>query len=191
MPSALEWTFWIALVVGIYPYVLYPLFAAVFAKLQRRAVRAAAISPRVSIVISAYNEVRHIEATVRNKIAQDYPAELLEILVVSDGSTDGTDELMTRLAQEDSRVTFIRQDPRRGKTAALNLALARVQGEIVVFSDANSIYQPDTVRKLVTNFADPTVGYVTGKMIYVNPDGSIVGDGCSALHALRELAARA
>ncbi len=180
MPSALEWTFWIALLIGIYPYVVYPLLAAILAKLRQRAVRAAAISPRVSIVISAYNEVRHIEGTVRNKMAQDYPAELLEILVVSDGSTDGTDEVMTRLAQEDPRITFIRQDPRRGKTAALNLALARVTGEIVVFSDANSIYQPDTVRRLVANFADPTVGYVTGKMIYVNPDGSIVGDGCSA-----------
>jgi glycosyltransferase involved in cell wall biosynthesis len=180
MPGALEWVFWIALVVGIYPYVLYPLLAALLAKLQRRAVKVAAIAPRVSIVISAYNEVRHIEATVRNKLAQDYPAQLLEIIVVSDGSTDGTDDVMTKLAEEDSRVVFFRQDPRRGKTAALNLALARAQGEIVVFSDANSMYQPDTVRKLVANFADPSVGYVTGKMIYVNPDGSIVGDGCSA-----------
>ena len=77
-------------------------------------------------------------------------------------------------------VHLIRQEPRAGKTLALNLAVGRAKGEIIVFSDANSSYSPDALRCLVENFNDPEVGYVTGKMIYTNPDGSPVGDGCTA-----------
>ena len=75
---------------------------------------------------------------------------------------------------------LLRQEPRSGKTSALNLAMSRARGEVIVFSDANSLYEPQALRRLVANFADPKVGYVTGKMIYVNPDGSMVGDGCSS-----------
>jgi cellulose synthase/poly-beta-1,6-N-acetylglucosamine synthase-like glycosyltransferase len=78
------------------------------------------------------------------------------------------------------RVRLLRQQPRQGKTAGLNLAMREARGEIIVFADANSIYRPDAIAKLARNFADPKVGYVTGKMVYVNPDGSLVGDGCSA-----------
>jgi cellulose synthase/poly-beta-1,6-N-acetylglucosamine synthase-like glycosyltransferase len=87
---------------------------------------------------------------------------------------------LQRLAAEFRRATYFRQEPRRGKTAALNSLVERARGEIIVFADANSMYRPDTVRQLIANFADPTVGYVSGKMIYVNPNGSIAGDGCSA-----------
>src|SRR5690606_23976479 len=125
-------------------------------------------------------EARYIGATIRNKLAQDYPAEQLNVIVVSDDSSDGTDEIVRRIASETGRVRLLRQEPRRGKTAALNLAMEQADGEIVIFADANSIYRPDTVSKLVRNFADRTVGYVTGKMVYTNPDGALVGDGCSA-----------
>jgi cellulose synthase/poly-beta-1,6-N-acetylglucosamine synthase-like glycosyltransferase len=179
--TLLVWSFWILLLVGIYPYVLYPLFVAALGKLLRRKVAASdGYLPRVTVLTAAFNEARHIEATVRNKLSQDYPAELLDVIVVSDESTDGTDDIVARIAAGDSRVQLMRQVPRAGKTSALNLAMPRVRGEIVVFADANSIYRADTLRKLVRNFADPGVGYVTGKMLYVNPDGSLVGDGCSA-----------
>jgi len=111
--------------------------------------------------------------------------------VVSDGSTDGTDQVLTRLALQDARITFFRQEPRAGKTAALNQLLERARGEIVVFADANSMYRSDTVRQLVTPFADPHVGYASGRMLYVDPEGSLVGDGCTAYmryeNALRAL----
>jgi cellulose synthase/poly-beta-1,6-N-acetylglucosamine synthase-like glycosyltransferase len=136
--------------------------------------------PRVTVLTAAFNEARHIEATVLNKLRQDYPAGLLDVIVVSDESTDGTDDIVARIAAGDARVRLMRQVPRSGKTSGLNLAMPQVCGEIVIFADANSIYRPDTVRRLVRNFADPRVGYVTGKMLYVNPDGSLVGDGCSA-----------
>lgn len=177
----LEWLFWCSVIVGIYPYAIYPLCVYVVGCLRARTIaRDEAFLPRVTVITAAFNEARFIEATVRNKLAQDYPAGRLEVLVVSDSSEDGTDEIVQRIAAEDARVRLIRQSPRQGKTAGLNLAMPQAAGEIVVFADANSIYRPDTIRKLVRNFADPDVGYVTGKMVYVNPDGSLVGDGCSA-----------
>jgi len=180
MSDFLEITFWICLALGIYPYAIYPFLAAVMAKVRSRPVQSGAITPRVTVVISAYNEAKHIEATVLNKLEQDYPSELLDVIVASDGSTDGTDEILKQLVTRTGRVKYFRQEPRAGKTAALNSLVERAAGEIVVFSDANSMYRADTIRHLVRSFADPAVGYVTGKMVYVNPDGSLVGDGCSA-----------
>jgi len=186
MLASAELVFWVCLAIGLYPYAGYPLCVALLRAIRPRRVRAAPITPRVTVVISAYNEASHIEATVRNKLDQDYPPGLLDVMVVSDGSTDGTDQVLTSLAQQDPRVTFFRQEPRAGKTAALNRLLERAQGEIIVFADANSMYRPDTVRRLVAPFADPDVGYASGRMVYVDPQGSLVGDGCyeNALRAL-------
>ena len=191
MLAPAELAFWMCLAIGLYPYAGYPLCVALLRAIRPRPVRAAPITPRVTVVISAYNEAAHIEATVGNKLDQDYPCELLDVMVVSDGSTDGTDQALTRLAQQDPRMAFFRQEPRAGKTAALNCLLERAQGEIIVFADANSMYRPDTVRRLVAPFADPDVGYASGRMVYVDPQGSLVGDGCTAYmryeNALRAL----
>ncbi len=177
----LEWIFWILLLLGVYPYVLYPIAVKLLGGvLQRRVAASDDYLPRVTVITAAFNEAAHIEATVRNKLQQDYPAGLLDVIVVSDESVDGTDEIVARIAAESPGVRLLRQVPRQGKTSGLNLAMPEARGDIVVFADANSIYRPDTIRQLVRNFADPKVGYVTGKMVYVNPDGSLVGDGCSA-----------
>jgi cellulose synthase/poly-beta-1,6-N-acetylglucosamine synthase-like glycosyltransferase len=180
MLAQAEIAFWVCLAIGLYPYAGYPLCIALLRAIRPSSVRSAPITPRVTVVIAAYNEAAHIEATVRNKLNQDYPPELLDVMVVSDGSTDDTDQVLTRLALQEVRMTFIRQEPRAGKTAALNRLLARARGEIVVFADANSMYRPDTVRRLVAPFADPEVGYASGRMLYVDPRGSLVGDGCTA-----------
>ncbi|MCL4779086.1 MAG: glycosyltransferase family 2 protein [Gammaproteobacteria bacterium] len=173
----METLFWISAAWVTYVYAGYPLLAWLLSALVGRRVRKAEITPRVTVLTAAYNEAACIGRTVQNKLDQDYPAGLLDVIVVSDESVDGTDEIVASLGP---RVQLIRQSPRAGKTAALNLAVARAAGEILVFSDANSMYAPDTIRRLVSNFADPAVGYVTGKMVYVNEDGSLVGDGCSA-----------
>jgi cellulose synthase/poly-beta-1,6-N-acetylglucosamine synthase-like glycosyltransferase len=180
MPAPAELVFWVCLAIGMYPYAGYPLCVALLRAIRPRPVRTAPITPRVTVVIAAYNEASHIEATVHNKLNQDYPPGLLDVMVVSDGSTDGTDQVLMRLALQDARITFIRQEPRAGKTAALNRLLERARGEIIVFADANSMYRPDTVRRLVAPFADPDVGYASGRMLYVDPRGSLVGDGCTA-----------
>jgi cellulose synthase/poly-beta-1,6-N-acetylglucosamine synthase-like glycosyltransferase len=191
MPTSAELVFWTCLAVGVYPYAGYPLCLVLLRAVRARAVRAAPITPHVTVVISAYNEEAHIEATVRNKLEQDYSPKRLNIMAASDGSTDGTDEILARLAREDPRVSLFRQEPRAGKTAALNSLLERAEGDIVVFADANSMYRPDAVRRLVAAFADSDVGYASGRMLYVDPQHSLVGDGCTAYmryeNALRAL----
>ena len=139
--------------------------------------RKGVFQPYISILIAAYNEESHIEETIRNKLNLNYPREKMEIIVISDGSTDRTEEIVGKC--ESQGVKLLRQNPRSGKTSALNMAVPKASGEILVFSDANSIYNIDAIEKLVENFYDPAVGYVTGKMIYTNPDGTAIGDGCT------------
>ena len=134
------------------------------------------ITPTVTVVISAYNEAPCIEATVRNKLTQNYPPALLDVMVASDASNDGTDEVLSHLARQEPRVTFLRQQPRGGKTTALNAMVQRARGDIIVFSDANSMYDANTVRSgLVAPFADQTVGYAWGRMLYVDAQGEFTG----------------
>jgi cellulose synthase/poly-beta-1,6-N-acetylglucosamine synthase-like glycosyltransferase len=132
----------------------------------------------VTILIPAYNEEKVIESTLTNKLHLNYPKERIEIIVISDSSTDDTDSIVKRF--EASGVKLIRNERRTGKTSALNLAVPEALGEILIFSDANSIYDSNAVSTLVQNFNDPQVGYVTGRMIYINTDGTLVGNGCTA-----------
>jgi cellulose synthase/poly-beta-1,6-N-acetylglucosamine synthase-like glycosyltransferase len=188
----IEILFFSSLFMVLYSYLGYPLAAFGLGALLRRSVRKEPIEPGVSVVIAAYNEESCIAATLENKLRLDYPADKLEIIVVSDGSTDATDAIVEGFAGRGVRL--LRQGPRAGKTSALNLALPKAHGEIVVFSDANSLYAPDALRQLVANFADPTVGYVTGQMVYANEDGTPTGEGCGAYmkyeNALRDMESR-
>ena len=172
--------FALCLLLLVYVYVGYPALAWLLAKLRPRPVARPAepYEPTVTVLIAAYNEARHIERTVRNKLEQDYPAEKLDVIVVSDESDDGTDEIVRGI--DDARVRLVRQEPRAGKTSGLNLIAPLATGEILITSDANSFYAPDTVGELVQPLADPAVGYVTGRMLYRAPDGSPAGEGCSA-----------
>ena len=178
--GVLEFIFWLSVGLLVYVYAGYPLLAKLLGGILRRRVHSAeagSFTPTVTVVIAAYNEAAHIEETVRNKLTQDYPSEKLNIIVVSDESDDGTDDIVRAI--DDTRVQLIRQIPRAGKTSALNLALPQATGEIVVFSDANSLYRADALQHLVACFADPAVGYVTGRMVYKAGDGSLTGEGCS------------
>jgi cellulose synthase/poly-beta-1,6-N-acetylglucosamine synthase-like glycosyltransferase len=156
----------------------YPCLAAFLSIFINRPVRKSDFTPQVTILIAAHNEQECIRKTIENKLSLDYPTDKIEIIVVSDGSTDKSDEIVKSFASKS--VKLLRQEPRAGKTSAINRAVREATGEILVFSDANSIYAPDALIKLLQNFADPDVGYVTGKMIYTNPDGSPIGDGCTA-----------
>lgn len=174
----IELIFLISIFLVFYVYAGYPLAAALLGRIMSRPVRKGTCEPMVTVVIAAYNEEESIGATIENKLASDYSPEKLEVLVISDGSIDRTDAIVGRFAARNVRL--LRQEPRAGKTSALNLAIPQATGEIIVFSDANSIYAPDALTKLVANFTDTEVGYVTGKMIYANPDGTSIGEGCSA-----------
>jgi len=170
--------FWVCCGLLAYVYAGYPLLCRLLAALLDRKVAAAPITPSVTILTAAHDEAGHIAASVRNKLEQRYPRDRLEVIVVSDGSTDGTDALVAAIA--DPRLRLVRQEPRAGKTAALSLAVPLARGEVLVFADANSMYAPDTVARLVEPLADPRVGYATGRMVYRAPDGSLTGEGCSA-----------
>lgn len=129
--------------------------------------------PKVSLIISVYNEESILFEKLANSLALDYPGELLQIIVVSDGSTDGTEDIAGRFAD---RGVILKSYPGRiGKTACLNQAVADLSGDIVIFSDANSMYPPNTVRGLVAPFSDPGIGFVTGGTSYVADSNGRMG----------------
>jgi cellulose synthase/poly-beta-1,6-N-acetylglucosamine synthase-like glycosyltransferase len=154
--------FLVLMAVGFYPLVGYPIVVWLKARCLPRPVRRAEHFPTVTVLIPAYNEAESIRRTVQNKLDQDYPAERLQIIVVSDCSDDGTDDIVREFASQG--VILLRRAERKGKAAGLNEAVRRATGEILVFSDANSVFQRDAITRIVENFADPEVGYVTGSL---------------------------
>ncbi len=173
-----QFFFFFSLAMVLYVYVGYPGLILLIGFFKNKRIGKTNFEPFVTVIIAAYNEEENIEATIKNKLGLDYPSEKIEIIVVSDGSTDKTEEIVKQF--EHRGVRLIRQGPRAGKTSALNLAVPMAKGEIIVFSDANSIYEGSALKTILMSFSDPDVGYVTGKMTYANPDGTVVGDGCSA-----------
>ena len=161
--------FWSATGLLAYTYALFPLLVLLRAALRPRPYDSGEITPSVTLVISARNEAASIGAKLENLLALDYPDDRLEVVIASDGSEDGTDELVQGYAERGVRLVSL---PRVGKAAALNAAVAEAGGEILVFSDANSIYAPDALRALVRPFADPSVGGVAGDQRYRSRDGA-------------------
>ena len=123
-------------------------------------------SPRISITVPVYNEVHQIEKLLKSLVALDYPEECRQILIVSDGSDDGTDEVVRRWAERGVELLVVQE--RRGKGAAENVARPHLTGEIVVNTDASIRIRPDALRPLVRPFADPTVGVVSGRDVSVS-----------------------
>jgi biofilm PGA synthesis N-glycosyltransferase PgaC len=168
--------FWLCVGLILYTYVLYPLLVVLWARLfPRRARRDETNLPAVSMVIAAYNEEDVIERKLANCLALDYPADRIEFLFGSDGSSDRTDEILGTCG--DVRVRPFLYREREGKLNVLNKTVPEAGGDVLVFSDANTMYQPDAVRKLVRHFADPTVGGVCGQLRLANPNDSIAGKG--------------
>jgi cellulose synthase/poly-beta-1,6-N-acetylglucosamine synthase-like glycosyltransferase len=158
--------FWASLAALAWTHALYPLTVAIAARLgTRRIERDDAYLPSVAVIVTAYNEEGAIERRLENLRALGYPPELLELVVTSDASTDRTEQLA-----ESARATVIR-NPRGGKVAAQNAAVRATEAEVVAFSDANTTWAPDALRKLVRNLADPRVGYVCGRLRLETPDG--------------------
>jgi cellulose synthase/poly-beta-1,6-N-acetylglucosamine synthase-like glycosyltransferase len=145
-----------------YIYIGYPLLMGIIAKIWSHPVRFANITPRVSLIICAYNEENVIHKKIENSLALNYPKELLEIIVITDGSTDKTPDIVRNYANMNN-ILFLHLPQRAGKSAAMNRAISHATGEILVFSDANALYDPESIRKLVRNFNDSNVGCVSGR----------------------------
>ena len=170
-----ELVFWLSVVALFYTYAGYPLLLALVSALKPRRVLRGDCEPTVTIIITAYNEERDLAAKLENTLALDYPRELLEIIVASDCSNDHTDEIAREFAGRGVRLH--RQPERLGKTAAQNAAVEQAKGEIILFSDATSLYQADAVRAMMPSFADSSVGCVAGRLEYVDSSDSQVGHG--------------
>jgi len=166
-------TFWLALVANSYAYVGYPAILWLMSRFVRLDERIGPGQsrqlPPVTLIISAYNEEKVIGEKIENALSLDYPRELLEIVIVSDGSTDRTGEIVLKFAHQG---TVLRHyEGRIGKTACLNRALPLAKGEIIVFSDANSTYEKSALKALVHPFQRSTVGFVTGWTKYGSGEG--------------------
>jgi len=156
--------FWFASALVAWTYVAFPALVLARARLRPRPVRTEPITPMVSVVLAAHDEADHIGARVDDLLALDYPADRLEIVIASDGSGDATVAAARR--RGDPRVQVL-DLPRVGKAAALNAAVDRATGEILIFTDANTAFATDAVRMLVRSFADPSVGGVAGNQVYL------------------------
>jgi len=170
-----EVIFWATVALVFYTYVGYSLLIMLLARFSRDKLARHDIEPRVSFLITAYNEERDLAQKLQNTLALDYPRDKLEILVASDGSTDKTDEIVRGFGPQGVRL--VRVEGRVGKTETQNQAVRQATGDVIVFSDATTKYERMNLRKIVRNYADPTVGAVSGRYEYFNPTGASIGVG--------------
>ncbi len=164
MWDAVALVFWFMVALLVYAYGGFTALVVLVAQIRRRRVRQEEITPRISLIIPVWNEEAAIAERLDNALGLDYPKDALEIIVPSDGSHDHTEEIVQRYAPQGVRLLAL---PRRGKIHAIKDAVAAAKGELLVFSDANSMYERDALRKLARNFADPEVGGVCGNQVYV------------------------
>jgi cellulose synthase/poly-beta-1,6-N-acetylglucosamine synthase-like glycosyltransferase len=155
--------FWSAVATIAYTYVGFPLLVLARAALRPRPVASGDVRPAVSVVIAAHDEESAIGRKLESVLAADYPADRREVVVASDGSTDGTEAVVRRFADRGVRLVAL---PRVGKAAALDAAVAASSGDVVVFTDANSTFAADALTAIVRPFADPDVGGVAGDQRY-------------------------
>ena len=168
-----EILFWTAVVIILYTYIGFPLLSWLRSVLCRHPHLSGDVAPTVSVLIAAHNEEDNIREKVCNMLSLDYPAELVQIVVASDGSCDRTVDILKKF--DEPRLTVL-DLPRAGKAAALNSSVRHCTGEILVFSDANSMFGKDALKALVRPFADPAVGGVAGDQRYSKGDSRSAAD---------------
>lgn len=170
MIGAAELLFWLSIALAGYVFVGYPIALALVGSVRPRPWRRdPEFRPRVSIVIAAHNEAASLGRKIENLLALDYPAELFEILIGSDGSTDKTSALLSAITDERVRAFVFSQ--RRGKPSVLNALIPRANGEIVVLADVRQTFDAEVLRTLTQSFVDERVGAVTGELILRGPGG--------------------
>jgi cellulose synthase/poly-beta-1,6-N-acetylglucosamine synthase-like glycosyltransferase len=166
------WLFWGSIGTIVYTYLGFPLVLAVRGLIWPRPVKRNTTTPLVSIIIAAYNEASVIVKKLDNTFALEYPESQMEVIVASDGSNDNTNELVAGY----SKPVKLLELPRQGKNRTLNAAVAAAKGEILVFSDADSMLTPDALQQLVAPFSDPQVGGVGGDFRYTSKTGEGTGE---------------
>lgn len=172
----LEILFWTLMAPVVWCYVGYPLLILALARVRPRptVTQHAPSLPTVTVVVAVRNERAHVARRVENILRQQYPPDRLDILVVCNGSGDGSEEIAGELARVDRRVRVLVSPREDGKAGALNMAVAAARGEVIVFADARQTFAPDAVAELVKPFEDPNVGAVTGRLVVNRGDLSSV-----------------
>ncbi len=160
----MRWIFWGAAALIAYTYAGYPLWLWLRCQLRPMPVLSGFFQPFVSIVMVVRNEERVLRQKLENLLALDYPEDQMEIIVVSDGSTDGSEAVLREYARR-PHVHAVMNQLSRGKASGLNDAFSLAHGEIVIFTDARQQIEPDGLRVLLSNFADPQVGCVSGELM--------------------------
>jgi cellulose synthase/poly-beta-1,6-N-acetylglucosamine synthase-like glycosyltransferase len=163
MPVVLAVTFWLAIGLILYHLVGYPLLIYLLASAKKKQITRKEFLPFITVIIPAYNEGGVIKEKINSILFSNYPANSIEILVPEDGSTDNTVEQV--LSISDPRVFLDHSHSRGGKMLAINRAVEQARGDFLVFTDANAIFKPDTLRNLMSNFADPEVSCVCGRKL--------------------------
>jgi cellulose synthase/poly-beta-1,6-N-acetylglucosamine synthase-like glycosyltransferase len=164
--------FWISALLIAYTYLGYPIWLYIQKKISVKSVCKDNYEPTVTIVIAARNEEHNIRDRIENLLQQNYPADKLQIIVVSDGSTDHT--VKTVQGIPDNRVQVIPLSVNQGKAVALNTGVAAAQGDIILFTDARQQFQPQVIKELVANFADATIGCVSGELLFLKDVSSSI-----------------
>lgn len=177
MAWVLRTLFWLAALAVVWTYLGYPLFIQQLARRRPRPHRQAPIQPTITFIVPALNEEAVIAEKLGNLLTLDYPPALREIIIIADGSTDRTVEIVQAYADQGIKLLF--QPERRGKIAAMNRAAPEAQGDLLIFSDANTFMEPGSVQALVRNFADPQVACVSGEK-RIRPAAAVQAQGESA-----------
>ena len=167
--------FWFSVGFVFYAYAGYPLILFTIGLFRSRQVRRSPIQPTLSLIITAYNEEKRIKEKLQNTLDLDYPKDRLEIVVASDCSTDGTDDIVRSFSS--SGIRLVRSVTKGGKEAAQKLAVESTSGEILVFSDVATVLEAEALKNIVSNFADETVGCVSSVDRFLDVDGKVSGEG--------------
>ena len=173
-----EIVFWTCAALLVYVYAGYPLIAQIYARLAGRSVRRGVNRPTVTIVVAAYNEERGIRDKLVNLATLDYPAQLVDVIVASDASSDATDPIVTNF--DPARVRLLRIEGRLGKTSCQNAAAAAAGGEIIVFTVATTRVEHGALTAMLENFADPEVGCVAALLVYEGKGLNLTAQGGTA-----------
>jgi cellulose synthase/poly-beta-1,6-N-acetylglucosamine synthase-like glycosyltransferase len=176
--SLIEALFWIALLGSGYSYFIYPLILLLFQRNDYLATHKGIETtgkPTISVIITAYNEGAQIANKINNTLEADYDAQLLEILIASDGSTDTTNDIVMSYRQRG--VTLVEVPDRKGKENAQLHAIRQAKGEILVFSDVSTQIESTSLNRIAQVFANPAIGAVSSEDRFLTSEGEIAGEG--------------
>lgn len=184
--------FWASISLIVYTYLGYPLMLMVLSRFRSRTVEAGKdYLPHVTLIVTVFNEEQRLQKKIANTLELDYPRDKLEIIFASDASTDTTDDIIRSYGGKG--IKLVRSPYRGGKENAQKCAIEQAKGEIIVFSDVATMLGKDGIRNIVSNFADPSVGCVSSEDRFINPEGTISGEGAYVRYEmwLRSLESRA